>query len=269
MSDRHIQSTNINETDTVIYIDDDNVENQSNNSVSLTDLEQYGHCLSDVSVGPSRISLAGKGLFARKAFKKGEVVTISPVLTLRREMSDVTLFPLTNAAFINHAFDHTENLRMTWYDWSSLNATGSYFEHLSGDNALNLTSKLSQLPSELFKAPFAYFDLAYYATRDIHPGEELTVNYGKEWEEKWREYVVNSGLSDVNSSNNFNGVNRKMHRDWSANDEDTCNSGDNDGSGEESCTKNSNDADSDEVPPVQFREYMEAPEGMFPEHWMR
>jgi hypothetical protein len=158
----------------------------------------------------SPLPLAGKGLFAKKAYHVGDVVSIAPVLTLQREMveksridsvlmnycltlsgnvTDVTLFPLHNAVLINHGAKEKANLKARWFDWSSIPSEGSYFEHLSG-NALDLKTHLSQSPAELFAAPFAHLDIAYIATRDIAAGEELLFYYGDSWVAAWESYLM-------------------------------------------------------------------------------
>eukprot|EP01034_Spumella_vulgaris_P021822 gene21822-27891_t len=161
--------------------DDEEVEVATETLVSLEDLEKYGHCLTDVTIGASKIPLAGKGLFAKKSFLRNEKVVIAPVLTLQRSVveltvrdsvlmnycitppgniTDMTLFPLNNAVLINHASEEKANLKLEWFDWSSIPSQGSYFEHLGG-NALDLKAKLTQSPEELFPSRFAQFDIAY------------------------------------------------------------------------------------------------------------
>ena len=109
-------------------------------------LNEIGHCLTDVKIAPSTILDAGNGLFARKRFEVGEIVTISPVLTLPRsvlelsyydsmlmnyciegnEHSDIILLPLNYAPMINHNSFGPSNVRMEWYDWPTFSNTTSY-----------------------------------------------------------------------------------------------------------------------------------------------
>ena len=52
--------------------------------------------------------------------------------------------------------------------------------------------------NDLFSAPFAQFDLAFLAHRDIAKGEEITLDYGVAWEQDWFHYAtaVNGYLKD-------------------------------------------------------------------------
>eukprot|EP01041_Mallomonas_annulata_P001695 gene1695-3285_t len=94
----------------------------SNTAYTIDELKTVGHCLTDVFVNKSVLPKAGKGLFAKIAYKAGEIVTISPVAVLPRheveaasdnstllinfciisEGSDVALFPFGLAGMVNH-----------------------------------------------------------------------------------------------------------------------------------------------------------------------
>jgi hypothetical protein len=56
----------------------------SSMSYTLDELKAWGHCLTDIHVAESAIPFAGKGVFASKSFRQGEVVSVSPVLVLPR-----------------------------------------------------------------------------------------------------------------------------------------------------------------------------------------
>jgi hypothetical protein len=160
--------------------------------VDLKVLEEFGHCLSDVFVGESQYPMAGKGLFAGRQFKAGEIVTISPVVLLPKNEvletadssvlinyvithpdSDVAIMPIGNAAVINHEDKEYANLKMSWFD-------------SKGD----LNEKLAKHPLELVAMPNAALDLVYYATKDIEEGEELSLYYGKDWIYLWSNYLA-------------------------------------------------------------------------------
>eukprot|EP01042_Synura_sphagnicola_P000271 gene271-282_t len=154
-------------------------------------LSEVGHCLSDVSLNESTLPLAGKGIFAERDFKKDEIVSISPVLIIPKhelqaineetvlynyvitsEGSDVAVFPVGQAALINHGGSDS-NVELTWYEWP-------------GDD-ISVHLKLSA--EELAKSRVSKLDLAYRATRDIQKGEELFLFYGEDWEVSWVKHL--------------------------------------------------------------------------------
>lgn len=166
------------------------------------ELKELGHCLTDIYVAESDIPSAGKGVFAKKSFKKGEVVSISPVLVLplhavEREnersvllnycitagnasspngtRSDVALLPLGLVGMINHGSGEMANVAMDWYLWSA-------------DQNIDRLNTWSV--EDLEEAQAAPLDLQYIATRDIRAGEELLVSYGIEWERAWKNYLT-------------------------------------------------------------------------------
>eukprot|EP01041_Mallomonas_annulata_P001021 gene1020-2004_t len=201
---------------------------------SLEELKSVGHCMTDVIVSESIIPGAGKGLFSRVSFKTGEVVSVSPVLMVPRGEaeaasadsvvlnfcitsgeSDVALLPLSFGAMSNHG-GREANMRLAWYDW--------------GDSE-GLSQKLSRSMQELMESPYATLDIGYIATRDIAVGEELTIDYGSEWESEWSLYQERLSLWETY---------RSRSRRSSVQVDDR----------------------------PQFRHSISAPEGMYPEQWI-
>jgi hypothetical protein len=162
---------------------------------------------------------AGKGLFAKIAYKAGEIVTISPVGVLPRhaveaasdkesvllnfcivsEGTDVALFPFGLAGMANHG-GRRSNMHMEWYAWSKSNKSGTDKDTNNNDDDTGaaaaaggdmdaLKDMLGRSADELTGLPYAPLDIAYRATRDIMAGEELTVYYGESWESSWRGYL--------------------------------------------------------------------------------
>lgn len=241
----------------------------SNNApISISELEKYGHCLTHVSVNTSSIPEVGKGLFAEKNFKAGDIVVISPVLMLEKAMvdrmrvtsvlmnycftppgdvSDVVLFPLNNAVAINHQPEGLANLDIQWYDWTRVSSKGAYFEK-TNNNTRDLTSLLKLSVTEILAAPYAQFDLAFVALTDIYEGDELTINYGDSWQEAWDQY--GSALQE-------------WHIEYQAAWDRFL---------EENPDEETFDASLfryDYMTLPQFRSYIEVRRAMFPEHWLR
>ena len=245
--------------------DDNNtlLKNQHPDKINITDLNTYGHCLTDVKIKESSLKGAGKGLFSERNFTIGEIVTISPVLSIPRHVaelstndsifmnyliesttSDMLLFPINYGALINH--NSVPNVRISWYDWGPAEAAFTYTN--STTNATNnntnnntltdttntiktfaLKDKLSMTITELSEAHFAQLDIAYIATTTITQGEEIFLDYGVLWEYAWEIYTEKMKLWVETETNEQN--------DWS------------------------------NIP--IFRSTIQAPEGLYQEHWRR
>ncbi|RYH08847.1 SET domain-containing protein-lysine N-methyltransferase [archaeon] len=148
-------------------------------------------CASTITLDTSSIPNAGLGVFATRSFKKGELVSFSPVLALDEELvadtfdsstlmnyclaaeeSQVVLLPLAPIGLVNHADE--PNVYVNWLNWPSTNRL----------------EETLQLPVDaLLRLPYAPLDIAYYASRDIQEGEELFMDYGHRWSTAWAEYV--------------------------------------------------------------------------------
>ena len=168
--------------------------------VSEEDLAKNGHCITDIYVAKSEKTLGGFGVYASRNFSKGEIVSISPVLTLPREElefiqyesviqnyciaasnSSVALFPIGYSALVNH--DKNPNLVMEWYSWPN-------------DPPGKLQGLLELPVDDLLKKEFAQLDIAFRATRDIEIHSELTMHYGAAWVEDWAEHLANQVAFD-------------------------------------------------------------------------
>ena len=114
--------------------------------------------------------LAGKGMYARKSFQKGDLITISPVLLIPKKaiatMSDrshsiiqnycmssplsrIAIFPFGWGAVANHASPRNANIELSWYWWDN------------DDNDKNEKErKIKSTLMELSEKPYAQLDLA-------------------------------------------------------------------------------------------------------------
>lgn len=165
-------------------------------------LQARGRCLTEVVAQPSTLPHGGMGLFARRDFEPGEVVAVSPVLVMSMEVLSKTkwtsvlwnycigqpsrfpfaLLPIARAALINH---HSE-LANVMLEWDGEPPTASV--------------------EDLLAAPFAPLSLAYRATRLIRYGEEILLDYGSEWIDKWQSWdrcYSPAGEDDIGLGNDY------------------------------------------------------------------
>lgn len=159
---------------------------------NFKELNENGHCLTDVYVNTSNIPMSGKGLFTKRSYKKGEIVTISPILIFSKHtlqklddtslltnyaicslISDVCILPIGLSSMINHGGVEA-NVEIEWYNWKS---------------KTSLPEKLSWSIKDLAAYPAAPLDIAYRSTKDLNEGNEILISYGEEWEKEWLKYV--------------------------------------------------------------------------------
>ena len=135
------------------------------------DLKEFGHCLSDTYVSESHMRKVRKGLIAGRNFAVGQIVAISPVLVLSKRLiethdeesvfknycitvseSNVALMPLSTAAMINHKAPSMANVKLEWYDWSpaveALSAKYPAIARAQANNTLLRLSEKLQMSSE-------------------------------------------------------------------------------------------------------------------------
>ena len=159
-------------------------------------LQKNGWCVDKIDIRLSTIPNAGRGAFARTNIAKGEVVTPAPLQAfksrelfqtiepeqlavnycLQPENSSLMFFPYGQAVgLINHS-SKKPNVEWRW----AVNKPTVHHEKW-----LNLSLK------EFFKVskPGGLI-LEVVALRDIHPNEEILIDYGEKWEKAWEEHVA-------------------------------------------------------------------------------
>jgi hypothetical protein len=172
-----------------------------NNPREIDWLEENGYCMDLLDIRTSTIPQAGRGAFASRFIPKGSVVAPAPLVQIKRDDisnrgrgrfsenmpnhpqlllnycfghndSSLLLIPYSSAAnLINHdASSPNSEIR-----WSTASPKGDW-----GDLSVkNVIAK-----------DHAWLMLEVRATRDILPGEEVTFDYGSNWQEAWDAHVL-------------------------------------------------------------------------------
>ncbi|KAL7514953.1 hypothetical protein ACHAXN_012227 [Cyclotella atomus] len=176
---------------------------------TLDYLKEHGRCMDNIRPGNSTIEQAGRGAFASRFIPKGGLVAPGPLLHIPNKTvlnlyetdrygdrdldrmygkqlilnycfghrkSTLLLCPYTSpSAYINHN-RQAPNAKVVWAKEGTPN-----FQHdwLNDDIDFLKTMEVIGLSVD------------FVATRDIHPGEEVFIDYGIEWEEAWNAYVKN------------------------------------------------------------------------------
>ena len=192
-------------------------------------IKANGVCLDNMVVKDSTLPLAGRGVFATRSLKKGELISRSPLLHAPRDNIELTNdtfrderrksieadlmrynysdmaassiddlssqrmlilnymignpeakdallgIPTTAAAYMNHHSDNLKrNVEVMWTEDEQTSA--------------NLLRPISWF-QESDQSYFALISVDFVATRDIQRGEEMFVNYGREWEAAWQAHL--------------------------------------------------------------------------------
>lgn len=167
-------------------------------------LEANGRCLDNIRPDDSTVSQAGKGAFATRAIKKGATIAPIPVVQiLRRDLEvyeenrdsrnkPVVKF-LGHQLLMNYCFSHKDSSIMLFpyapvtnyinHNFTSPNAKLQW-------SALSKNEWLDRTPEDLASEPHAGLVMELVALRDIQPDEEVFISYGNEWDQAWRDFVI-------------------------------------------------------------------------------
>lgn len=188
---------------------------------SITWLKKNGVCVDNLRSGPSTIPGAGRGAFAKRDIHQGDRISISPMLFLptdevlnmyminkvteKNEEGEEPFYlefdyekPIGQQLLLNYAMGHVQSSMALiptapmvnlinhapgdkancYVDWSD-------HEKLFNDNELHGMSI-----EEIRELDAPAFMIQYIALRDIAEGEEITFDYGEDFEAALQEYLV-------------------------------------------------------------------------------
>ena len=171
-------------------------------------IQKNGICLDNIVPRLSKNPRAGKGAIANRFLQKGDVVTPVTLLQitnldalripafkgdkwqlllnycLGHSSSSLLLCPDTNAILVNHCSDRRPDMHPCGGNSSKPNARYQWAKwDKKTDSWLNMTIE------EMKNQGGRGLSLEVIATRDIEEGEEVFIDYGKEWEAAWDRHV--------------------------------------------------------------------------------
>jgi hypothetical protein len=171
-------------------------------------LNDHGRCMDNIRPGKSTIPDAGRGAFASRLIPKGGLVAPGPVLHIPNStvMTMYDIDPLTGERdaskepgkqlIVNYCFGHSKSTLLL----CPYTSPSAYINHSRKPNARVVWADettpnhnaewLKEDVDFLKKQEAIGLSLNFEATRDIQPGEEVFIDYGREWEAAWKKYVI-------------------------------------------------------------------------------
>ena len=181
-------------------------------------LDKHTACADNLESKVSTIPEAGRGAFATRALKKGKVISPVPMLHIAKDdmtfMFDIIKQKLTGGQrsleydmdkprgqqlLVNYCFAHPES-SMLLFPISSMmtqvnhappekaNARVTWSKNKYWGNAFDLQD---MPPKELAEYHHVSLTMELFALRDIEEGEEVFIDYGRDWEAAWKEHMAN------------------------------------------------------------------------------
>jgi SET domain len=155
-------------------------------------LRQEGICLDNIRPGQSTIINAGRGAFATRNIKKGALIAPAPLMPIMNRQA-MKSKKGKNQLFLNYLFGH-KNSSLLFFPYSPVvnlinHASKSNAALRWSDSSLHYGRHLLKMGVEAFKTsdPSGLL-LEFVALRDISEGEEILLDYGKDWTDAWNEH---------------------------------------------------------------------------------
>lgn len=191
-------------------------------------LEEHGTCLDNLHPGPSTVPQAGRGAFASRYIKKGQVIAPMPLLQMEKRrlrrfldaqeitpqlsinysyghaQSSMVLLPYSPTVnFVNHNFDKSQiNAKLQW--------SSSPFHHNHWEN--------NTVPDILSRQTTGLM-MELVATEDIPNGHEVFLDYGPRWEQAWLKHASQWKGPSGGPFDNIEDLNHSTNNDIRTSDE--------------------------------------------------
>jgi SET domain len=177
-----------------------------NNPRTVDWLEENGLCLDLLERRFSDISHAGYGAFAKSFIPKGAILTLMPLLQLRRSDLDVQLKSGENdgrSSYVRNPQQQVLNYCLGHNESSMLLYPSLRLSNLINHDGADPNAELTWSPpasyhaeewfmlstDDILNKPYRGLMMHVVAKRDISPDEEVTLDYGPNWEIAWQEHL--------------------------------------------------------------------------------
>ena len=194
-------------------------------------LQEHGHCIDHMTSGISTLDGAGLGAFAKRKLHEGQIITVSPLFHYPQTQYDAMAIYATTWDEATHKFirhlDRIESYQVALnYCFGHTDSSLLLCPYGSGVNLINHGKSANvkiRWPSSSFLAHQQHhvdnstlqdlerfheplFAFEYVALTDIGKGEELMIDYGKDWEEAWNLHRGQWFQSNVSKNVHINSV---------------------------------------------------------------
>ena len=170
-------------------------------------LRNNGLCMDNLIQGHSEIEQAGRGAFATRTLKEGIMIAPAPLVHIldkaalnmyNHQVDDNFQYLVSNEIIgqqllLNYCFGHKDSTKLL----CPFGSNTAFVNHSPTPNAAlrwsthhsHQTEWLNKTVEELGSKLDIGLVLEYYALREIAEDEEITINYGQEWEQAWKRHT--------------------------------------------------------------------------------
>jgi hypothetical protein len=173
---------------------------QNRKKLTVTELRKDGYCLDNLKPGPSTIRHACRGAFAARRLQRGSIVAPVPVIPLTSNSllsvkhHESGRLVQSEQLLRNYCYGHS-NSSLLLFPYSSM---VNLINHPGDGQSPNVRLQWAQSSYQYFDTPFPVLQesstrllLELVALRDIEAGEELYMDYGKDWVDAWNSHLQN------------------------------------------------------------------------------
>lgn len=205
-------STTVDDLNQLMSSGGSKLQNYNDTVKDLEWMDEHGQCMDNIRNGISKIPDAGRGAFANRFIPKGGLVAPAPLIHLSNRSSLIIYehmitpagkwrrnvdLPSHHQLLLNYCFGHGDS--------SLLLCPYGYLNFLINHDHETPNTKVIWTETKRLRHP-EWFDMTvtdwgeeshsglsldFVALRDIGKDEEITIDYGIEWETAWKEHVQN------------------------------------------------------------------------------